>query len=93
MYFLNPQFQASSHLLSLYSPIFVDLVGNLKDSFSHYLAHMNHVVREPGLRTRADTNRAVQPQNMARGLKVRIQEVKGLYYLCSENKGADQLWG
>ena len=27
---------------------------------------------------------------MARGLKFRIYEVEGLYYLCSENKGADQ---
>ena len=30
---------------------------------------------------------------MARGLKFRIKKVKGLYYLCSENKGADQLRG
>ena len=30
---------------------------------------------------------------MARGLKFRIYEVEGLYYLCSENKGADQLRG
>ena len=30
---------------------------------------------------------------MARGLKFRIQKVEGLYYLCSENKGADQLRG
>ena len=30
---------------------------------------------------------------MARGLKLRIKEVDGLYYLCSENKGADQLHG
>ena len=29
---------------------------------------------------------------MARGLKFRIEKVKGLYYLCSENKGADQLF-
>ena len=28
---------------------------------------------------------------MARGLKIQIKEVDGLYYLCSENKGADQL--
>ena len=33
----------------------------------------------------------VQPLKMARGLKFRIQEVEGLYYLCSENKGADKL--
>ena len=41
----------------------------------------------------SDTNRAVQSQKMARGLKFRIKQVKGLYYPCSENKGADQLSG
>ena len=50
-----------------------------------------------GLPTRSDTNRAVQPHKMphkmARSLYFRIQEVEGLYYLCSENKGADQLCG
>ena len=40
-----------------------------------------------------DTNQAVQLQKMARGLKFRIQKVEGLYYPCSENKGADQLRG
>ena len=30
---------------------------------------------------------------MARGLKFRIYEIEGLYYPCSENKGADQLRG
>ena len=43
--------------------------------------------------TWSDTNQAVQLQKMARGLKFRIQKVEGLYYLCSENKGADQLRG
>ena len=38
-----------------------------------------------------DTNQAVQLQKMARSLKFRIQKVEGLYYLFSENKGADQL--
>ena len=46
-----------------------------------------------GFLTRSDTNRAVQLLKMARGWKFRIQEVKGLHYLCSENKGADQLRG
>ena len=46
-----------------------------------------------GLPTRSDTNRAVQQQKMARDLKFRIKEVGELYYLCSENKGADQLCG
>ena len=39
----------------------------------------------------SDTNRAVHPQNMTRGLKFQIKEVERLYYLCSENKGSDQL--
>ena len=30
---------------------------------------------------------------MARGLKFRILKVEALYYLCSKNKGADQLCG
>ena len=44
-----------------------------------------------GFSTRSDTNLAVQLQKMARGLKFQIYGVEGLYYLCSENKGADQL--
>ena len=43
-----------------------------------------------GFQTRSNTNQAVQAQEMARGLQFGIYEVEGLYYLCSENKGADQ---
>ena len=43
--------------------------------------------------TRSDTNRAVQLQKMARGLKFQIYKEEGLYYQCSKNKGADQLRG
>ena len=43
--------------------------------------------------TWSDTNQAVQLKNMARGLKFRISKVEGLYYLSSENKGADQFRG
>ena len=46
-----------------------------------------------GIRPSPTQNRAVQPQKMARGMKFRIYEVGGLYYPCSENKGADQLRG
>ena len=55
--------------------------------------YLCHVMRKPTfwLPTWSDTNQAVQLQKMARGLKFRIYVVKGLYYLCSENKGADQL--
>ena len=44
-----------------------------------------------GFLTRSNENGAVQPQKMVRGLKFSIKEVEGLYNLCSENKGADQL--
>ena len=52
-------------------------------------------MRKPlfGFPTWSDTNQAVQLQKMARGLKFRIEKVEVLYYLCSENKGADQLRG
>ena len=30
---------------------------------------------------------------MIRCLKFRIKVVEGSFYLCSENQGADQLWG
>ena len=49
--------------------------------------------RSSGFPTRSDTNKAVLPQKMARGLKFRIYEVEGLYYVCRENKGADQFRG
>ena len=42
---------------------------------------------------RSDTNRAVQAQKQARSLKFGIYEEEGVYYPCSENKGADQLRG
>ena len=41
----------------------------------------------------ADTNRPVQSQKQARFLKFRTKKEEGLYYPCSENKGADQLRG
>ena len=40
-------------------------------------------------RNRSDTNQAVQAQKMARGWKFSIKKLEVLYYLCSENKGAD----
>ena len=52
-------------------------------------------MRKPvfGVPPRSHTDWAVQPQKIARGLQFRIWEVEGLYYPCSENKGADQLRG
>ena len=42
---------------------------------------------------RSDTNPPVQIQKQARSLKFRIYVEEELYYLSSENKGADQLRG
>ena len=42
---------------------------------------------------RSDTNRPVQLQNQARSLKFWGYVEGELYYLSSENKGADQLRG
>ena len=41
----------------------------------------------------SDINQAVQSQKQARSFKFRIKEEEGVYYPCSENKGADQLRG
>ena len=49
--------------------------------------------RSSGFPTRSDTNRAAQLLKMARDLKFRVYEEEVLYYLCSKNKGADQLCG
>ena len=43
--------------------------------------------------TRSDTNRTVQPQKRARGLKFCILGSRGIVLPCSENKYADQLCG
>ena len=43
--------------------------------------------------TRSDTNRAIQPQKMTRGLKFWIYLEDGLYNQCSENKDDDLLCG
>ena len=59
------------------------------------IAHMSQDARKPvfGFPTKFDTNLAVQPQKMLKGLKFRFWEVEGVYYTCSGNKGADQLRG
>ena len=52
-------------------------------------------MRKPvfGVSDQVCANQAVQPHKMARGLKLLIEVVEVLYYLYSENKGADQLRG
>ena len=46
------------------------------------------VRHEKTVSDRSDTNHAVQPQKMISGLKIWIKKIEGLYFLCSENKGA-----
>ena len=55
--------------------------------------HLSHIVGKPTMSfpTRSDTNRPVQSQKSARSLKFGIGVEEELYYLSSENKGADQL--
>ena len=73
------------------------LTATLKESRSGKHATVSgrvyHWTMDSGFPTRSDTNRAVQPQEMDRALKLQIQEVEELYYPSSENKGADQLRG
>ena len=56
---------------------------------------MSRVMRKPAFwfPTWSETNQAAQLQKRVRGLKFHIKQVEGLHYLCSENKGADQLRG
>ena len=42
-----------------------------------------------GFPSRCDTNQAVEPQKLTKGLKIWIKEVERLYYLCRENEDAD----
>ena len=43
--YINPKFQASSHLLWMNSQVCVDLVGNPEDRFSHNEAHICSIYR------------------------------------------------
>ena len=67
----------------------------VKAQASLHIHQMSRIMRTPTFwfPIWSDTNQAVQSQKLARGLKFRIKEVEGLYYPCSENKGADQLRG
>ena len=56
--------------------------------FENYLFTIWASLWENRFPTTYDTNRDVQQQKMARGLKFRIRGEDGLYYPCSETKGA-----
>ena len=55
--------------------------------FETEVIKMSLVVRKPVF----DVSDQARHNKIARGFKFRISEVYGLYYPCSENKGADQL--
>ena len=89
---------ASSWFLTLFATVVplsvacrvMDLfISEVSDSLNHACRDMRK--RVLGVPTRFNTNRAVRSQKMERFLEFWINEVEGLYYLCSENEGADQL--
>ena len=72
----------------------ITFFGYLQNNEKNAHAIFSDFSRSSGFPTRSDTNRAEQLiKKMARGFKFWIYEVEGLYYICSENKGADQLRG
>ena len=44
LYFINPKFQVSSHLLRLYSQVCDGLVGNPKDRISRVMAYFDRIL-------------------------------------------------
>ena len=69
--------------------LFINSVNHILEVVTGVLSkHPFSCKKKDHLCQRSDTNRAVKSQKMARGWKFWIVEV---YYLCSENKGADQL--
>ena len=60
----------------------------LKEFFKWAVMREN---QSSGFSTRSDTIRPVQSQKQARSLKFWLEVQDELYYLSSENKGADQL--
>ena len=81
--FLNPKSPAFVAIFCGCTAWFVsDLIGNPEDRFSRVVAHMvlsviethqfhlsSGILSSSRFSTRSDTNQAVQPQKMARGLK------------------------
>ena len=63
LYFLNPKFQVSSHLLWLYSPVVSDLVTNPEDLFSDVAAQMIEGLKAKKIEPRHEkTNNVVSDQ-------------------------------
>ena len=57
-----------------------------------WFLHMSVNVGKPlRILNRSNTNQAVQPLNIGRGMKFYIEEVEVLYYPSSESKGTEQL--
>ena len=64
--------------------------NDVQDHLSYHMSNMSRITRNLSLRflTRSDTNWAVQPQKMARGLKFQTWEEEGLYFLDIAKKKA-----
>ena len=102
LYFFNPKFLAINHILWLYRRLCVGPGLKPYSRFSHDVAPLKLVfciknkvvVISQRLKKTTQTGLNSHSQQMARGLHLfRIEEVEGLYYPCSQNKGHDQLKG
>ena len=72
--------------------LFMDFKENMEDVLKGVdIRVVTRENRSSGFPTRSNTNWFLQPQKMATSLKFQISEEEELYYLCSENKGADKL--
>ena len=73
-------------LLTMYGVFTSQSTSQVRQEMS--IRHLSRLMGKPTMwfPNRFDTNRTAQSQKQARGLK-------GLYFRCSENKGADQLRG
>ena len=80
-------FSAQGHMVTLVTFKLFTASSSVKRS-----KVMSRIKRKPVFGV-SDTNGVVQQQKMAKGLKLWIYEVEGLYCLCSKNKGDDQRRG
>ena len=97
---IKTAFSFISHVYCKYKTIKLRLYSGfhtytLLANIQSQIIHLSRVMKKPTFwfPTWSDTNQAVQLQKIDRGLKFRVLKAEGLYFLCSENKGADQLRG
>ena len=86
LFFLNPKFQACSHLLWLHRLVCVRPGWKpRRPVFSRCSSFDSH--HRKNFLARSDPIWAIEPHDMARGLKFCKKKGGGLYYLCREYLG------